>query len=324
MTAKYKNKTHMLVPGGESDRVISAEEFPYRKCIGALLWANVTRPDICQAARQLSRFCLKPTEQHVEAAKHLLKYCYNTRDRTINYSGDCKQKIPYFRKEPTEGRDTTDLNQYTPTYYGGHVYDAATSKWLDSKDIPSELGQDPPAKGQVRVKDDSVMVDIDPTMGMYTDASFQSTFDYKSVSGHATFFGSAAVDWGSHTQSVVAMSTMESEIFATTKGTQSLMHVRTLLHELGEVSILEPVVSFEDNKAAKLCLAVPDRRKGAKHFERMLARAHQWVQAKVVKYVYCRTDEMVADVFTKPMEEGLFNKFMKILFNEDNTYEDYE
>ena len=56
----------------------------------------------------------------------------------------------------------------------------------------------------------------------------------------------------------------------------------------------------------------------------MLARAHQWVQAKVVNYVYCRTDEMVADVFTKPMEEGLFNKFMKILFNENNTYENYE
>ena len=55
----------------------------------------------------------------------------------------------------------------------------------------------------------------------------------------------------------------------------------------------------------------------------MLARAHQWVQAKVVKYVYCRTDDMVADVFTKPMEEGLFNKFTKILFNESDTYEDY-
>ena len=39
MTAKYKNKTHMLVPASEEDRVISAEEFPYRKCIGALLWA---------------------------------------------------------------------------------------------------------------------------------------------------------------------------------------------------------------------------------------------------------------------------------------------
>ena len=323
MTAKYKSKTNMLVPGGEGDRVISAEEFPYRKCIGALLWANVARPDICQAVRQLSRFCLKPTEQHVEAAIHLLKYCYNTRDRTINYSGGSKQKIPYLRKEPTEGQDTTDLNQFTSNYYGGHVYDAASSKWLDAKDIPSELGQDPPAEGQVRVKDDSVMVDIDPTMGMYTDASFQSTFDFKSVSGHVTFFGSAAVDWGSHTQSVVAMSTMESEIFATTKGTQSLLHVRTLLHELGEVSILEPVVSFEDNKAAKLCLAVPDRRKGAKHFERMLARAHQWVQAKVVKYVYCRTDEMVADVFTKPMEEGLFQKFTKLIFNESDTYEDY-
>ena len=324
MTAKYKNKTHMLVPASEEDRVVSAEEFPYRKCIGALLWANVVRPDICQAVRQLSRFCLKPTEKHVEAAKHLLKYCYNTRDRTINYSGANKQKIPYFRKETTEDLDTAGLNQYTSSFYGGHVYDSATGTWKDAKSMPSQLGQDPPAKGMVRVDDDGLTVDIDPSMGMYNDASFQSTFDYKSVSGHATFFGSAAVDWGSHTQSVVAMSTMEAEIFATTKGTQSLMHVRTLLHELGEISLLNPVVSFEDNKAAKLCLAVPDRRKGAKHFERMLARAHQWVQAKVVNYVYCRTDEMVADVFTKPMEEGLFNKFMKILFNEDNTYENYE
>ena len=71
MTAKYKNKTHMLVPASEEDRVISAEEFPYRKCIGALLWANVVRPDICQAVRQLSRFCLKPTEKHVEAQQSI-------------------------------------------------------------------------------------------------------------------------------------------------------------------------------------------------------------------------------------------------------------
>ena len=53
------------------------------------------------------------------------------------------------------------------------------------------------------------------------------------------------------------------------------MYVRTLLHELREINLLNPVVSFKDNKAEKLCLAVPDRRKGAvaKHFERMLARA---------------------------------------------------
>ena len=33
---------------------------------------------------------------------------------------------------------------------------------------------------------------------------------------------------------------------------------------------------------------------------------------------------MVADVFTKPMEESLFNKFMKTIFNEDDTYENYD
>ena len=154
------------------------------------------------------------------------------------------------------------------------MLDSASGSWVESKNIPSQLGQDPPESRQVRVKDGDITVDIDPSAGMYTDASFQSTFDYKSVSRHATFYGSAAVDWDSHTQSVVAMSTMEAEIFATTKGTQSLMHILTLLPELGELSLLKPIVSFEDNKAAKLCLAVPDRRKGAKHFERMLARAH--------------------------------------------------
>ena len=61
-----------------------------------------------------------------------------------------------------------------------------------------------------------------------------------------------------------------------------------------------------------------------KHFQRILARAHQWVQAKVINYVQCRTEEMVADVFTKPMEESLFNKFMKTIFNEDDTYENYD
>ena len=34
--------------------------------------------------------------------------------------------------------------------------------------------------------------------------------------------------------------------------------------------------------------------------------------------------KMVADAFTKPMEESLFKKFMKIIFNEDDTYEDYD
>ena len=89
------------------------------------------------------------------------------------------------------------------------------------------------------------MHDVDASHSMYYDASFQSTFDYKSVSGHVAMCGGAAVDWGSHTQSVVATSTCEAEVLATVRGTQQLIHIKTLLEEFDIASPLEPTLSFE-------------------------------------------------------------------------------
>ena len=57
--------------------------------------------------------------------------------------------------------------------------------------------------------------------------------------------GGAAVDWGSHTQSVVATSTCEAEVLATVRGTQQLIHIKTLLEEFDIASPLEPTLSFE-------------------------------------------------------------------------------
>ena len=53
----------------------------------------------------------------------------------------------------------------------------ATGSWIESKNIPSQLGQDPPESGQVRVQDGDITVDIDPS-AEYTPMPFQSTFDY--------------------------------------------------------------------------------------------------------------------------------------------------
>ena len=71
--------------------------------------------------------------------------------------------------------------------------------------------------------------------------------------------GGAAVDWGSHTQSVVATSTCEAEVLATVRGTQQLIHIKTLLEEFDIASPLEPTLSFEDNKAARIILGTPGR-----------------------------------------------------------------
>ena len=63
-------------------------------------------------------------------------------------------------------------------------------------------------------------------------------------------------------------------------------------------------------------LSTPGRRKGAKHFERELARKHQYKKYGYVKYIYCPTDSMLADMFTKPLDYLTFIKFRRVIFNE--------
>ena len=123
------------------------------------------------------------------------------------------------------------------------------------------------------------------------------------------------MDWGSQTQTIVASSTMESELNATHRAVTQLVPIRTLLEELHEIAIELPTVSFEDNKACKLVLNSSRRRKGARHIGRALERAHQWVSAGVVQYISCTTKEMVADIFTKPLPGPAHKKLTQLIFN---------
>ena len=82
------------------------------------------------------------------------------------------------------------------------------------------------------IDDEGKLLEVDARSLQYTDASFQSTFDYKSVSGYCIFYAGAVVDWGSLTQKVIATSTMESELIATQKAVSQMVHVRNLLEDL--------------------------------------------------------------------------------------------
>ena len=96
-----------------------------------------------------------------------------------------------------------------------------------------------------------------------------------------------------------------------------MLHVRTLLEDLGEVKHDVPTVSWEDNKATRIVLNNPSRRKNSQHIARTLAKAQQWVDTGLVSYVYCRTTEMIADIFTKPLSWDKFVPFRNRMMNID-------
>ena len=228
----------------------------------------------------------------------------------IAYSASREQFLPI-----DSALRTTDLNQYLSSDYGGKVYKTVDNKYVDLDHYRVLRHAQPLSEGLARVDDDDKLIEIDTRLGQYTDASFQSTFDYKFVSGYCIFYAGAVVDWGSQTQTIVASSTMESELNATHRAVTQLVPIRTLLEELHEIAIELPTVSFEDNKACKLVLNSSRRRKGARHIGRALELAHQWVSAGVVQYISCGTKEMVADIFTKPLAYDLFKTFRDRMLN---------
>lgn len=80
-----------------SEQTGTSVTFPYRKCVGSLLWlANKTRPDICFAVNYASRYLDRPTNAHVALVKRVLKYVNGTRELGIKFVKSGKLQLDAF------------------------------------------------------------------------------------------------------------------------------------------------------------------------------------------------------------------------------------
>ncbi|GMF35188.1 unnamed protein product [Phytophthora fragariaefolia] len=83
--------------------------FPYRELVGSLMYlATCTRPDLAYAVGQLSRYVQNPTQQHIGAAKRLLRYLVGTKTQGIVYSRD----------QATQDPDTLVIDGYCDSDWG--------------------------------------------------------------------------------------------------------------------------------------------------------------------------------------------------------------
>lgn len=84
-----------LRQNGEGDWVNPTE---YRSIVGALRYLTHTRPDITFVVGIVSRYMEKPTSQHLQAIKHILRYIKGTLDFGLRY---------------TKGEENVSLTGYT-------------------------------------------------------------------------------------------------------------------------------------------------------------------------------------------------------------------
>ena len=72
------------------------EPFHYRSIVGMLSYLCGTRPDICMATHQVSRFSNAPKATHFNAVKRIVKYLAGTKDKGLILKPDKSKGIECF------------------------------------------------------------------------------------------------------------------------------------------------------------------------------------------------------------------------------------
>lgn len=140
----------------------------------------------------------------------------------------------------------------------------------------------------------------------YSDADYAGDLDDRhSTTGNVFLMSGGSVSWFSKKQPIVTLSTAEAEYVALSAATQEAAWIRRLLSDL-RVTQDHPTVLMEDNQGT-ICIANnPVSHSRTKHID---VRYHYVREALVkgeIDVQYCPTQEMVADILTKPLHKGRF------------------
>ena len=143
----------------------------------------------------------------------------------------------------------------------------------------------------------------------YIDASFGVHADYKSHTGAMVSVGGGPVVCDSSKQKTNAKSSYEAELMGATDGSNSLFFVRNLLIEQGYK--LGAAKLYQDNQSALASLKNgKPTSKRSRHINIRYFYLKDKVDTGELELEYLATDEMIADILTKPLQGEKF-KFLR-------------
>ncbi len=135
--------------------------------------------------------------------------------------------------------------------------------------------------------------------------------DRKSNTGFVFKLNGAAISWVSRKQNCVTLSSMEAEFVALTEATQEVVWLRKVLAEMGEIQT-NPTCMFEDNQSCISFVKNGRLNKRSKHIDTKKNYIKDMCD-KEIMLRYCPTEDMVADIMTKPLGCVKLHKFVEEL-----------
>jgi hypothetical protein len=162
-------------------------------------------------------------------------------------------------------------------------------------------------------------------MVCWVDAAHASVWNSKSAEddpctarsrmGYVITYAGCPMHWASKMQTEIALSATEAEYIALSQSMREVLPIIWLLEEARQIGI--PVLSakpkvhckiFEDNTGAIEIASVPKMRPSTKHLNIKYHHFREEVRKGTVSIYHTRTEDQIADIFTKPLPETFFMK----------------
>ena len=147
----------------------------------------------------------------------------------------------------------------------------------------------------------------------YSDADWAGDLDDRiSTSGYIFQLSGAPISWRSKKQTCVALSTAEAEYMALASAVQEAIWLERLISDLLNTKE-ETVTVYEDNQST-ISMGKNQQYHGrTKHIEIKYHFVREKVAANAVRIPYCKSENMLADIFTKPLCAPRFKKLCDMI-----------
>lgn len=134
----------------------------------------------------------------------------------------------------------------------------------------------------------------------FTDASYNSSPQFKSTIGHVTFYENGPISWICETNKLATLSPAEAEIIAIGQCLKNEIYLKECIQYISGQPFENSII-HSDSTAAILSIHREDFNKKNRHICIRLAFIRQYFILNYFNLSYLSTKEQIADILTKPL-----------------------
>jgi hypothetical protein len=146
----------------------------------------------------------------------------------------------------------------------------------------------------------------------FSDADWASQDHRHSISGYGLLINGGAISWSSNKQPIIALLSTEAEYIAIMHVLKELIWTRLSLAEIAR-PLKAPTVIYCDNQSAIDLTKTLQFHARTKHISIRYHFIREHIHNNSIIIPYCNTNEMAADIFTKPLPKPKIERFAAML-----------